>query len=97
MVMASLNVFLRGGYALDSLEFVLGLIVTRVIGVLECLEKLCKSLRPSTVFGRTTSFTVLPPRTTRGILQHCGSRKYAEDWLPACSDGATNSKIWLCA
>ena len=33
------------------------LIVTRVIGVLECLEKLCKSLRPSTVFGRTTSFT----------------------------------------
>jgi len=30
---------------------------TRVIGVLECLEKLCKSLRPSTVFGRTTSFT----------------------------------------
>jgi hypothetical protein len=41
MVMASLNVFLRGGYALDSLEFVLGLIVTRVIGVLECLEKLC--------------------------------------------------------
>ncbi len=31
--------------------------MTRVIGVLECLEKLCKSLRPSTVFGRTTSFT----------------------------------------
>ena len=30
---------------------------SRVIGVLECLEKLCKSLRPSTVFGRTTSFT----------------------------------------
>ena len=35
----------------------MGLIVTRVIGVLECLEKLCKSLRPSTIFGRTTSFT----------------------------------------
>ena len=31
--------------------------MTQVIGVLECLEKLCKSLRPSTVFGRTTSFT----------------------------------------
>ena len=31
--------------------------MTRVIGVLECLEKLCKSLRPSAVFGRTTSFT----------------------------------------
>jgi hypothetical protein len=31
--------------------------VTRVIGVVECLEKLCKSLRPSTVFGWTTSFT----------------------------------------
>ena len=31
--------------------------MTRVTGVLECLEKLCKSLRPSTVFGRTTSFT----------------------------------------
>jgi hypothetical protein len=31
--------------------------VTQVIGVLECLEKLCKSLRPSTVFGWTTSFT----------------------------------------
>ena len=31
--------------------------MTRVIGVLECLEKLCKSLRPSTVFRRTTSFT----------------------------------------
>jgi hypothetical protein len=28
-----------------------------VIGVLKCLEKLCKSMRPSTVFGRTTSFT----------------------------------------
>jgi len=31
--------------------------VIRVIGVVECLEKLCKSLRPSTVFGRTTSLT----------------------------------------
>ena len=31
--------------------------MTRVIGVLECLEKLCESLRASTVFGRTTSFT----------------------------------------
>ncbi|MGA8637910.1 MAG: hypothetical protein WBP98_12610 [Candidatus Sulfotelmatobacter sp.] len=31
--------------------------MTRVIGVLEGLEKLCKSLRPSTVFGRATSFT----------------------------------------
>ncbi|HEX4919653.1 MAG TPA: hypothetical protein VFV92_02815, partial [Candidatus Bathyarchaeia archaeon] len=34
-----------------------GLCVTRVIGVLECLEKLCKSLRSATVFGWTTSFT----------------------------------------
>ena len=31
--------------------------MTRVIGVPECLEKVCKSLRPSTVFGRTTSLT----------------------------------------
>ena len=41
------------------------LIVTRVIGVLECFEKLCKSLRPTTVFGWTTSFarhTNLPKR-----------------------------------
>ena len=29
----------------------------RVIGVLECLEKLCKSLRSPTVFGWTTSLT----------------------------------------
>jgi hypothetical protein len=28
-----------------------------MIGVLECFEKLCKSLRAPTVFGRTTSFT----------------------------------------
>jgi hypothetical protein len=34
-----------------------GVIMTRVLGVLECLEKLCKSLRPSTVFGRTTSLS----------------------------------------
>ena len=31
--------------------------MTRVSGVLECLEKLCKSLRSPTVFGWTTSFT----------------------------------------
>ena len=30
--------------------------MTRVTGVLERLDKLCKSLRPSTLFGRTTSF-----------------------------------------
>jgi hypothetical protein len=28
-----------------------------VIGVLQSLEEFCKSLRPSTVFGRTTLFT----------------------------------------
>jgi hypothetical protein len=28
-----------------------------MIGVLERLQKFCKSLRPSTVFGRTTSLT----------------------------------------
>jgi len=31
--------------------------VTRVSGVLECLEKFCKSLRSPTVFGWTTSLT----------------------------------------
>jgi len=38
-------------------EALTGLIVSRVIGVLECLEKLCKSLRATRVFGRTTSLT----------------------------------------
>jgi hypothetical protein len=37
----------------------IGLIVIGVLGVLGCLEKLCKSLRPPTVFGWTTSFTLL--------------------------------------
>jgi len=34
-----------------------GLIVAGMIGVLERSQKFCESLRPSTVFGRTTSFT----------------------------------------
>ena len=31
--------------------------MARVIDVLDCLQKLSKSLRPPTVFGGTTSFT----------------------------------------
>jgi hypothetical protein len=33
------------------------LLVTRVIGVLQCFEKLCKSLWSPAVFRRTTSIT----------------------------------------
>ena len=54
---SSVNFLCRKGFGDKITKPLTGLIVTRVIGVLECLEKLCKSLRPSTVFGRTTSFT----------------------------------------
>jgi hypothetical protein len=54
---SSVNFICREGFRHKIAKPLTGLIVTRVIGVLECLEKLCKTLRPSTVFGRTTSFT----------------------------------------
>src|SRR5262249_5512736 len=54
---SSVNFICREGFRGKIAKPLTGLIVTRVIGVLECLEKLCKSVRPSTVFGRTTSFT----------------------------------------
>jgi hypothetical protein len=47
----------REGFRNIVAEPLTDLLVTRVIGVLECLEKLCKCVWPATVFGWTTPFT----------------------------------------
>jgi hypothetical protein len=54
---SSIDFVYREGFRNKIAEPLTDFVVTRVIGVLECFEKLCKSLRPTTVFGWTTSFT----------------------------------------
>ena len=54
---SSINFVYREGFRNKIAEPLTGFLVIRVIGILECFENLCKSLRPTTVFGWTTSFT----------------------------------------
>ena len=54
---SSINFVCREGFRNKIAEPLTGFLVIRVIGILDCFENLCKSLRPTTVFGWTTSFT----------------------------------------
>ena len=47
----------RKGFRVKITKPLTDLLMTRVIGVPNRIEKLCKSLRPATVFGWTTSLT----------------------------------------
>ena len=53
----SINFVYGEGFRNKIAEPLTGCLVIRVIGILDCFENLCKSLRPTTVFGWTTSFT----------------------------------------
>jgi len=56
-VQSSVDFLGREGLRIIVTEPLTDLIVTGVIGVPKCIEKLCKSLWPATVFGWTTSLS----------------------------------------